>query len=244
MKESIFTIEENRVIAPSTRLLRLQGDTSAITVPGQFVDIHIDSSFLRRPFSVSDWDDTGVSVVYKQVGKGTGALARKEPGSQLSVLTGLGNGFDLSLAGARPLLLGGGSGVSPMLGLARRLVCEGREVTAILGFNTEAEVFYARELESLGCRVIVCTVDGSCGRKGFVTDAITEEYTRFYACGPEPMLRAVYSRATLDGEFSLEARMGCGFGACMGCTIQTRSGYRRVCKDGPVFRKEELLWDD
>ncbi len=243
MKQSVFTITENAPLTGAVYRLRLAGDTSAVTAPGQFVNVALPGLYLRRPISVSDASDGQLTLIYKVVGKGTEAMAAMAPGQTLDVLSGLGNGFDVSLAGDAPLLLGGGIGAAPLVLLARRLRAAGKTVAVVLGFNTRDEIFYENEFRAMGCDVTVATADGSCGVPGFVTDALPEDYSFYYACGPEPMLRAVYDRAAGDGQLSFEARMGCGFGACMGCTRQTAAGPKRVCKDGPVFRKGEILWD-
>lgn len=242
MKQRIFTICGNTPLTDSVYKMVLTGDTSAITAPGQFVNIQLDGLFLRRPISVCDYDEGALTLVYKVVGKGTEKMSRMAPGEQLDLLTGLGNGYDLSPAGDRPVLLGGGVGVPPLYHLAKRLLAQGKDVAVVLGFNTAREVFFAEEFQALGCRVTVTTVDGSRGEKGFVTDALPQDYTYFYTCGPEPMLKAVYRATRTSGQMSFEERMGCGFGACMGCSCQTLTGYKRICKDGPVMRKEEILW--
>ena len=221
----------------------LTGDTSAITAPGQFVNIQLEGLFLRRPISVCDYDDKALTIIYKVVGKGTEAMSQMSVGTKLDILTGLGNGYDLSLSGDFPVLLGGGVGVPPMYNLAKKLIAQGKSVTVILGFNTVSEVFYEDEFNALGCDVQVTTVDGSYGKKGFVTDALPENYTYFYTCGPEPMLRAVYKATSTSGQMSFEERMGCGFGACMGCSCKTLTDNKRICKEGPVMQKEEILWD-
>ena len=223
--------------------MKLAGDVSAVAAPGQFINVKLDGLFLRRPISVYDRDGNSVTIIYKVVGKGTEQLCRKGAGETLNVLTGLGNGYDTSLSGARPLLLGGGVGVPPLYLLAKKLLAEGKEVSVVLGFNTKDEVFCEQAFKDLGCRVTVTTVDGSYGVKGFVTDTLPEDYTYFYTCGPEPMLKAVYRAAKTEGQFSFEERMGCGFGACMGCSCKTITGNKRICKEGPVLRKEEILWD-
>ena len=243
MKQSIFEIVENTRLVPQVYRMKLRGDTSAITAPGQFVNILLDGFFLRRPISVCDVDGDMLTIIYKAVGKGTGAMSKME-GGKLDILTGLGNGYDLTAAGDKPVLLGGGVGVPPMYLLAKRLVAEGKTPTVILGFNKCEEIFYEEEFKALGCTVYVTTVDGSYGIKGFVTDALKEvEYTHFFTCGPEPMLKAVYRATHTSGQMSFEERMGCGFGACMGCSCQTLTGYKRICKDGPVMWKEEIKWD-
>ena len=224
--------------------MTLAGDVSAIKNPGEFINIRLDGFYLRRPISVYDLSDDAVTIIYKVVGKGTAAMAEMAVGEQLQVLTGLGNGYDLSLSGDRPLLIGGGVGVPPMYLLAKRLLAQGKQVSVILGFNTAEEVFGEEAFKAIGCDVTVTTVDGSRGVKGFVTDALPEEYSYFYTCGPEPMLKAVYQATTTSGQFSFEERMGCGFGACMGCSCKTLTGYKRICKDGPVLRKEEILWEN
>ena len=243
MKQSIFTILSNTALTSSVYKMVLSGDTSAITNCGQFVNIQLDGLFLRRPISVCDYDGETLTIVYKVVGKGTEAMSRMTPGTALDILTGLGNGYDLTLSGQKPVLLGGGVGVPPMYNLAKKLTAQGKDVTVILGFNTQSEVFYEEEFKALGCQVTVTTVDGSCGKKGFVTDALPENYSYFYTCGPEPMLKAVYRATTTSGQMSFEERMGCGFGACMGCSCKTLTGYKRICKEGPVMKKEEILWE-
>ncbi len=242
MKQSIFEIVSNKALTASVYRMELRGDTSAITAPGQFVNIQLDGMYLRRPISVCDVQGDILTIVYKVVGKGTEAMSRMASG-KLDILTGLGNGYDLTLAGEKPVLLGGGVGVPPMYLLARKLREQGKEVCVILGFNTKDEIFYEQEFKDLGCAVTVTTVDGSYGQKGFVTDALkTMDYTHFYTCGPEPMLKAVYRASVTSGQMSFEERMGCGFGACMGCSCKTLTGYKRICKDGPVMMKEEILW--
>ena len=243
MKDSVFSIVENKRIAKNVYRMTLAGDVSAIKNPGEFINIRLDGFYLRRPISVYDLSDDAVTIIYKVVGKGTAAMAEMAVGEQLQVLTGLGNGYDLCASGDRPLLIGGGVGVPPMYLLAKRLLTQGKQVSVILGFNTAEEVFGEEAFKAIGCDVTVTTVDGSRGVKGFVTDALPEEYSYFYTCGPEPMLKAVYRATTTSGQFSFEERMGCGFGACMGCSCKTVTGYKRICKDGPVLRKEEILWE-
>ena len=245
MKQGIFEMLENSALTESVFQMRLRGDTSAITAAGQFVNIQLDGLYLRRPISVCDLDGDVLTIVYKAVGKGTEQMSRMQIGEKLDVLTGLGNGYDQTVSGDKPVLLGGGVGVPPMYLLAKRLIAEGKQVKVILGFNTKAEIFYEAEFKALGAEVAVTTVDGSYGTKGFVTDALKEmEYTYFYTCGPEPMLKAVYKASRTSGQMSFEKRMGCGFGACMGCSCKTLTGYKRICKEGPVMRKEEILWED
>ena len=243
MKQSIFEILSNEALTDNVYKMVLCGDTSAITAPGQFVNIQLDGLFLRRPISVCDYDNTTLTIIYKVVGKGTEAMSAMTIGQKLDILTGLGNGYDLSPSGERPILLGGGVGVPPMYNLAKKLVAQGKSVSVILGFNTAKECFYEEAFKALGCNVQVTTVDGSYGKKGFVTDALPENYTYFYTCGPEPMLKAVYKATRTSGQMSFEERMGCGFGACMGCSCKTLTGYKRICKEGPVMKKEEILWD-
>ena len=243
MKQSIFTVTENRKIASSVYEMTLSGDTSSVTAPGQFVNIRLDGFFLRRPISVCDCESGTLRLIYKVVGNGTQAMSKLQNDTELDVLTGLGNGYDTEKSGDRPLLLGGGVGVPPMYMLAKKLISEEKDVTVILGFNTENEVFYENEFQALGAKVLVTTADGSKGIKGFVTDAMDKvDYTYFYTCGPEPMLKAVYNKSTTSGQFSFEERMGCGFGACMGCSCKTKYGSKRICKDGPVLEKEEIIW--
>jgi len=243
MNQRIFTVISNDALTQNVYKMVLGGDTSAITSPGQFVNIKLDGLFLRRPISVCDYDDNTLTIIYKVVGKGTEVMSQMSVGAKLDMLTGLGNGYDLSLSGHFPVLLGGGVGVPPMYNLAKKLIAQGKPVSVILGFNTADEVFYEKEFKALGCDVQVTTVDGSYGKKGFVTDALPENYTYFYACGPEPMLKAVSRATTTSGQMSFEERMGCGFGACMGCSCKTLTGNKRICKEGPVMQKEEILWD-
>ena len=243
MKQSIFTILENIPLTKDVMKMVLQGDTSAITASGQFVNIALEGKFLRRPISVCDYDKTSLTIIYKVVGKGTAQMQAMSAGQQLDILTGLGNGYDLTCAGDAPLLIGGGVGVPPMYNLAKKLTQMGKKVSVILGFNTKSEVFYEAEFQALGCNVTVTTVDGSYGTKGFVTNALPDTYSHFYTCGPEPMLKAVYNATATSGQMSFEERMGCGFGACMGCSCKTLTGYKRICKEGPVMRKEEIAWN-
>ncbi len=243
MKQSIFTILSNKALTDSVYKMVLSGDTSAITAPGQFVNIQLSGLFLRRPISVCDYDGETLTMIYKVVGKGTEQMSTMAPGESLDILTGLGNGYDLSITGEHPVLLGGGVGVPPMYNLAKKLLEQGKQVSVILGFNTKSEIFYEEEFKALGCDVTVTTVDGSYGKKGFVTDALPESYTHFCCCGPEPMLKAVYRATKTSGQMSFEERMGCGFGACMGCSCKTLTGSKRICKDGPVMKKEEILWE-
>ena len=243
MKQSIFTILSNEPLTDSVYKMILAGDTGHITAAGQFVNLQLEGHFLRRPISVCDYDENTLTIIYKVVGKGTAAMSAMAPGQALDILTGLGNGYDLTLSGDHPVLLGGGVGVPPMYNLAKKLIGQGKKVSVILGFNTASEVFYEEEFKALGCSVTVTTVDGSHGTKGFVTDALPENYTYFYTCGPEPMLKAVYRASTTSGQMSFEERMGCGFGACMGCSCKTLTGYKRICKEGPVMKKEEILWE-
>ena len=242
MKQSIFKILSNTPLTSTVYKMVLQGDTSAITAPGQFVNIQLSGRFLRRPISVCDYDGSTLTILYKVVGGGTAQMADMEEGQTLDILTGLGNGYDLSVSGEHPVLLGGGVGVPPLYRLAKDLIAQGKTVSVVLGFNTASEVFYEDAFRALGCDVTVTTVDGSYGVKGFVTDALPESYTYFYTCGPEPMLKAVYRASVTSGQMSFEERMGCGFGACMGCSCKTLTGYKRICKDGPVMRKEEIAW--
>ena len=244
MKQGLFTITENTPLTASVYRMRLVGDTADITAAGQFVNIALSGKYLRRPISVCDVEGDVLTIVYKVVGKGTEQMSHMAVGETLDILTGLGNGYDLSTAGKRPLLLGGGVGVPPLYLLAKRLLAQGCEVTVILGFNRADEIFYREEFEALGAKVIIATADGSVGVKGFVTDALPEDYTYFYTCGPEPMLKAVHKATTTSGQMSFEERMGCGFGACMGCSCKTLTGNKRICREGPVMRKEEILWEN
>jgi len=242
MKQTLLTVTENVPIAENTFRMRLAGDTSAVTAPGQFVNLRVENGFLRRPISVCDRDGETLTLLYRVVGRGTEWLGGLRPGAELDALTGLGNGFELSAGGAAPLLVGGGIGAAPLFWLARELRARGADVCAVLGFRTGTEVFYEEAFRALGCRVTVVTEDGARGVRGLVTDALPEGCSGLYACGPLPMLRALRRATALPGQFSLEERMGCGFGACMGCTCQTTDGAKRVCREGPVFRREELVW--
>ena len=245
MKQSYFEILENTPLTDTVYRMVLSGDTSAVTAPGQFVNVLLDGHFLRRPISVCDCEDGRLTLVYKVVGKGTRQMSLMTAGMRLDILTGLGNGYDLEAAGDAPLLVGGGVGVPPLYMLAKKLLAAGCRVRVILGFNTAAEVFYEEEFRALGAEVTVTTVDGTRGVKGFVTAALAEApYTYFYTCGPEPMLKALHTATVTSGQYSFEERMGCGFGACMGCSCKTVTGYKRICREGPVLRKEEILWKD
>ena len=245
MRQGIFKITSNEKIARDIFKMTLSGDTSAITAPGQFVNIKLDGLFLRRPISVCDCVGDNLTLIYKAVGRGTEQMSRMLPGETLDLLTGLGNGFSTKNDARRPLLVGGGVGVPPLYNLAKKLLAEGKPVQVVLGFNTASEVFYEEEFRALGCEVAVSTVDGSRGVGGFVTTAIAEremDFDYFYACGPLPMLHALYNAVEQDGQLSFEERMGCGFGACMGCSCKTKYGYKRICKEGPVLTKDEIIW--
>lgn len=243
MNRGIYTVKENRALTDSVFLMKLEGDTSSITAPGQFINISLDGFYLRRPISICDYDDKEITIIYKTVGEGTLAMSRLAAGAELDVLCGLGNGFDVSKCGEKPVLIGGGVGVPPLYNLCKKLISLGKNVTVILGFNTNSEIFYKDEFSALGADVIVTTVDGSCGVKGFVTDALINiDYDYFYTCGPMPMFRAIEKTASAGGQYSFEERMGCGFGACMGCSCKTKYGNKRICKDGPVLDREEIVW--
>ena len=243
MKQTLFEIVENVPLTRDVYKMKLVGDTSAITSSGQFVNIQLDGLYLRRPISVCDCEGNTLTILYKVVGKGTEQMKNMTEG-KLDVLTGLGNGYDLSKSGEKPLLIGGGVGVPPLYMLCKKLVAEGKDVSVILGFNTKNEIFYEEEFKALGVKVFVTTVDRSYGIKGFVTEAMKEiDYTYFYTCGPEPMLKAIFTASKTSGQFSFEERMGCGFGACMGCSCKTVTGFKRICKEGPVLEKEEILWE-
>ncbi len=244
MYQGLYEIIDNAPLTADVMKMRLAGDISEINRPGSFVNIKLDGLFLRRPISVCDAEDGVLTIIYKVVGRGTEQLRDMTEG-KLDLLVGLGNGYDTSLSGERPLLVGGGVGTPPLYMLARRLIAEGKHPVAVLGFNKAEEVFLEDELRALGVDVRVATVDGTRGTRGFVTDAMSDiDYTYFYACGPEPMLRALHRASKTSGQLSFEERMGCGFGACMGCSCKTLTGYKRICKDGPVMKKEELLWED
>ena len=243
MKQDFYTITENKKLTKNVYLMKLSGDTSAITRPGQFINIQLEGRFLRRPISVCDCTEGEITILYKTVGGGTLQMSRMTPGQTLDVLTGLGNGFELSCSGDAPLLVGGGVGVPPMYLLCKKLLSAGKKPAVILGFNTKDEVFFEEEFKALGVETTVTTVDGSYGVKGFVTDAMKLcRYSYFYTCGPMPMFCAIEACAVTSGQFSFEERMGCGFGACMGCSCRTKYGSKRICKDGPVLTREEIIW--
>lgn len=245
MTKSAFTLEQARQLTGDVWELTLAGDTSAVTAPGQFVNIRLPGKFLRRPISICDWRSGSLTLLVKEAGAGTRELVRLPAGTELDTLSGLGNGFDLSAVPENAVLVGGGIGAAPLYGLAKRMLAAGRRPRAVLGFRSKADAFYREEFAALGLEVRIATEDGSLGTKGFVTDVLKTlpEGRYVLACGPTPMLKAVHALPQLaGGQFSFEARMACGFGACVGCTIETKAGLRRVCKDGPVFRKEEILW--
>ncbi len=240
-KEDNYKILSNEKIARDVYKMVLEGDTQYITAPGQFINIRLEGKFLRRPISVCDCDGSTITIIYKVVGSGTEYMSKLEKGRVLDILTGLGNGYDISKS-TKPLLIGGGAGVPPLYMLAKKLIASGQKPVVILGFNTEEEIFYEQEFKSIGCDVRVTTVDGSYGIKGYVTDAFPDDYDYFYTCGPMPMFRAIEKAAKTSGQYSFEERMGCGFGACMGCSCKTKYGSKRICKDGPVLEREEIIW--
>ena len=243
MYQGIYKVLKNEQLTESVFRMVLEGDTSALTAPGQFVNLTVEGCYLRRPISVFDWDETTVTIIYKVAGLGTEKMSAWKVGYECDVLVGLGNGFDVTKSGDRPLLIGGGVGIPPMFGHCKRLISEGKKPTVILGFNKADEIFCKEDFENIGAETIVTTVDGSVGVKGFVTDAMKDiDYTYFYTCGPMPMFRAIEKTAVGSGEYSFEERMGCGFGACMGCSCKTKYGNKRICKDGPVLVREEIIW--
>lgn len=247
MKQGFYRVAENVPLTPQVYKIVLEGDTAACTKTGQFVNIKLDGFYLRRPISVCDWDRSTITLLYKVVGHGTEAMAQMNPGDELDMLTGLGNGYDTTKSGQTPLLLGGGVGIPPLYALCKELLKEGKTPSVVLGFNTQEEIFYEKEfaelLEGTEGKVYVATADGSVGTKGFVTDVMKDlDYSYFYTCGPMPMFRAIETVANTSGQFSFEERMGCGFGACMGCSCKTKNGYKRICKDGPVLEREEIIW--
>lgn len=243
MEKVFLTVKDNKILTEGVYEMKLSGNISAVKNPGQFVNISIDGCYLRRPISVCDVDGDTLTLIYKVVGEGTERLSKYAAGEKIDTLVGLGNGYDLSLSGEKPLLIGGGVGVPPMYLLAKKLVEKGVKPTVILGFNTKSEIFYEKKFKALGATVYVTTADGSYGKKGFVTDIMKDlDYTYFYTCGPMPMFKAIEKIAKGSGEFSFEERMGCGFGACMGCSCKTKYGNKRICKDGPVLKREEIVW--
>lgn len=244
-KQGIYKIVSNAPLTPAVYRMVLEGDTQYITRSGQFINIELEGKFLRRPISVADYDEHTITIIYKVVGRGTEQMAKMTEGQTLDILTGLGNGFSTDNDAQRPLLVGGGVGVPPMYNLCKRLLAEGKHPTVVMGFNTASELFYYNEFRELGVEVYCSTADGSMGVKGFVTDVIREKALTFdylYTCGPLPMLKALYDATDVEAEFSFEERMGCGFGACMGCSCKTKYGNKRICKDGPVLKREEIIW--
>ena len=243
MKQQFCEILENKALTELVWRMVLKADTSAITAPGQFVNLKLAGLYLRRPISICDWSDSTITIIYKVVGEGTQQMTKLRAGDEVDTLIGLGNGYNMDKAGDAPLLLGGGVGVPPMYGLAKGLIAQGKKVKVILGFNTKEEIFYEEEFKALGAEVFVTTADGSYGTKGFVTDVMKQEtYSYFFTCGPLPMFKAIEATAVTSGQYSFEERMGCGFGACMGCTCKTKYGNKRICKDGPVLEREEIVW--
>ncbi len=240
-KQNFYNVLSNQPLTKDVYKMVLEGDTQYITAPGQFINIALDGKYLRRPISVCDYDENTITIIYKVVGEGTEQMSKMPVGTVLDVLTGLGNGYDISKS-TTPLLIGGGVGVPPMFNLAKELIKAGQKPYVILGFNTKDEIFYEEEFKAIGCDVAITTVDGSYGTKGFVTDALPADYDYFYTCGPLPMFKAIYNATTTSGQFSFEERMGCGFGGCMGCSCKTKYGNKRICKDGPVLVKEEIIW--
>ena len=244
-KKGVYKVVANEPLTSDVWRMVLEGDTQWITRPGQFVNIELEGLYLRRPISICDWSETTITIIYKVVGRGTEQMSRMSEGQELDVLTGLGNGFDADVECQKPLLVGGGVGVPPLYRLAKELIARGRKVSVVLGFNTSKEIFYADEFRSLGADVYISTADGSVGSKGFVTDAIREngiDFDFFYSGGPLPMLKALCDCPPVSGELSFEERMGCGFGACMGCSCKTLTGNKRICKEGPVMKREEIIW--
>ena len=243
MIQGMYKIKENTALTDCVYKMVLEGNASSLTAPGQFINLTVEGCYLKRPISVFDWDENSITIIYKVVGEGTEKMSKWETGKEVECLTGLGNGFSPLKSGDKPLLIGGGVGIPPLYGLCKRLVAEGKTPTVILGFNTEKEIFCKDDFEALGVNTVVTTVDGSVGVKGFVTDAMKDmDYTYFYTCGPMPMFKAIEKTAIGSGEYSFEERMGCGFGACMGCTCKTKYGNKRICKDGPVLEREEIVW--
>ena len=243
MKQVFFKVKTNRPLTDDVYEMILLGDTTGITNCGQFVNLKIDGQYLRRPISVCDYSENSLTLIYKVVGEGTLKMSSYTEGKEIDILVGLGNGYDISLSGDKPLLIGGGVGVPPMYNLCKKLIEKGAKPTVILGFNNKKEVFYEEQFKLLGANVIITTVDGSYGKKGFVTDVMDKlDYTYFYTCGPMPMFKAIEKVAKGNGEFSFEERMGCGFGACMGCSCKTKYGNKRICVDGPVLKREEIIW--
>lgn len=243
MIQGMYKIKENTALTDCVYKMVLEGNASSLTAPGQFINLTVEGCYLKRPISVFDWDENTITIIYKVVGEGTEKMSKWETGKEVECLTGLGNGFSPLKSGDKPLLIGGGVGIPPLYGLCKRLVAEGKTPTVILGFNTEKEIFCKDDFEALGVNTVVTTVDGSVGVKGFVTDAMKDmDYTYFYTCGPMPMFKAIEKTAIGSGEYSFEERMGCGFGACMGCSCKTKYGNKRICKDGPVLVREEIIW--
>lgn len=242
MKSEKFKILENKQIAKDVYKLVLEGNTSEITKPGQFVNIAISEFYLRRPISICDFEKNSLTLIYKVVGKGTYALSKKYTNHYLDILIPLGNGFDVEKTTMYPVLIGGGVGVPPLVNLAKQLIKKVDKVQVIIGFNKKEEIFGEDMFKNIGISPIVTTVDGSYGIKGLVSDALKDIKADYiYSCGPEPMLKAL-SSFDIDGQFSFEARMACGFGGCMACSCKTKYANKRICKEGPVLFKEEIIW--
>ena len=237
MRQQTLTLLSCRALNASVYELILAGAEEMRA--GQFVELSVPGFYLRRPISVADSEDGRLTLLVKEVGEGTKKLRTLQEGARLDVLTSLGRGFDLSAR--TPLLVGGGIGCAPLYKLAKDFAAAGVRPRAVLGFRNAEEIYYAEEFARY-CDVTVATDDGSRGVKGNAVSVAEDiPHDRFYACGPQIMLRAAAQKLG-EGEVSLEARMGCGFGACMGCSIVTVNGYARVCKEGPVFDAKEVVW--
>lgn len=242
MQKQFMTIKEVRKLQKDIFLMVLSGDCKDIDRPGRFVNIKIEGLYLRRPISICDFNNDEITIIFKTVGEGTKQLSEMKPGEVLDVLIPLGNGFDISANCKKPVVIGGGIGVPPLLNLCKQLLAAGKKPAVILGFNTSEDAVLIDEFKALGVEPVITTADGSMGTKGFVTGPLADmDFDYVFTCGPEPMLKAIWDMAE-DGQFSFEARMACGFGACMGCTCETKYGYKRICKDGPIMYKEEIIW--
>ncbi|MCQ2143447.1 MAG: dihydroorotate dehydrogenase electron transfer subunit [Bacteroidales bacterium] len=234
MEQRLFKIVANKEIAELTYRLDLEAVEPGFSFDGEFVNIKIDGFFLRRPISVCDSYPGGITLVYKVVGKGTEALSHKKEGEVLDLLTGLGRGFDAAATESSALLVAGGLGAAPLLPLAKKLKAAGKKVNVVLGFNKASEICLEEELRALADSFEIATVDA--------IKAMDPTFDYFYTCGPMVMMKVVCKTLDAPGEASLEERMGCGFGICVGCTVVTKNGPRKVCKDGPVFKKEDIVW--
>lgn len=248
--QGVLTIISKTQLCSDVYEMVLQGkEASYVSNPGQFINIKLNDSlqpYLRRPMSISDYSDDTITIVFRVVGEGTKILKEKQVGDQLDCLIGLGNGFEVK-KDHKAILIGGGLGTPPLYKLGKELVKQGVEVTTVLGFNSKENVFYEDKFKELG-NCYIATMDGSVGQKGTVVDVINQvglTFDTYYTCGPEPMLKALVKEYPDNGQLSFEARMGCGFGACMGCSCKVKEKpYKRICVEGSVLSSSEVIIDE